>query len=129
MMNYMYTTVSFFILDDNYCCFLSHTTSTTASHRILLLIYFGLSFGCLTNSYGLAALVNFSIGSAIYTLHSRYRSASTILPSIITLFKRIIILHLLFNSLLSNAIISEVVELFESICVLTFFHLLVYFCD
>ena len=117
----------YILFDMNIMMMDSHATSTTASQRLWLLLSLCLCFRCLTYSYCLSLLINFTIGSSVDAGHTRYCSASltAILrpPSIIALFKWIVLLHQLFYSLLANQIIAEIVELFQSIWKFTLFHL------
>ena len=78
------------------------------------------------------ALVDFSVGAAVHVLRSRYCSAPLASLFSVTLFVLPIIAlltQLLLHGLLANAIVAEVVELFQLVNEFALPHLTVHLRD
>ena len=89
----------------------------------------------MTQSDCLIFLVDFSIGRSIDPLYARHRPSSPPFITLIWLVAAVdthavilILAQELFHGLLPNAIVTEVIELFQFVCKLALLHLLIHLC-
>lgn len=113
-------------------CTLLHLHSETAracTPRLRLLIGLSLRLGGLTDAHSRISGVNLAVGPPV--LHRGYgpSSASLALIPICASLHAIVLLHYLFDGLLTDSIVSKVVKLLELVVVAALLHFFVHLAD
>lgn len=105
----------------------SQPTGTARTRRGLLLLG-GFGLGGLAYAYGVAPLVDLPVGTPV--LEACDCSLSSAFPLVVPLVHTVVLLvHYLFDRLLPDAVVPEVIKLLELVVEAALLHLLVHLLD